>query len=148
VVLDIDASIVEIHTESKGDGRAHLQGLVWLTSDVLLRGPDREALASVLRPGNAGANKIPRARLGWGDRPAFGADRTRPPHRRRCRSCPPPGHRGADPAGCTPGFLAACRARNMSFFVTARTSAQRALRSTTPRSSSRCGRRWSPPTVS
>ena len=30
----------------------------------------------------------------------------------------------ADSAGCTEGFLAACRARNVSFFVTARSNPQ------------------------
>ena len=37
VLLDIDASLVEIHSEHKVDGRSHLQGRLRLPSDVLLR---------------------------------------------------------------------------------------------------------------
>jgi hypothetical protein len=54
-VLDVDATLVEVHSE-KQDAAAHFKGgygfhpiLVWLDNT-------NEALAGLLRPGNAGAN--------------------------------------------------------------------------------------------
>jgi len=85
-----------------------------------------ETLSALLRPGNAGANtvadhlivldaalvQLPReiaAGHGVGDDPSLA---TRSVVVR------------ADSAGCTKGFLGACRARNVGFFVSARSNAQ------------------------
>ena len=85
-----------------------------------------EALSALLRPGNAGANTV--------------ADHVGRPRRRRRPAADEiaSGHHvgddpalvsrevvvRADSAGCTEGFLAACRARNIGFFVTVRSNAQ------------------------
>jgi hypothetical protein len=46
----------------------------------------------------------------------------------------------ADSAGCTEGFLAACRERNVGFFVTVRSNAQLGGPSSPLRAWRRCGR--------
>ena len=85
-----------------------------------------EALSGVLRPGNAGSNtvadhvalldkaiaQLPEA-IAAGHRVGDDADTVKRQLVVR-----------ADSAGCTTGFLAACRERNVAFFVTARQNAQ------------------------
>ena len=85
-----------------------------------------EALAGVLRPGNAGANtvadhvsvldaaiaQLPRE-ISAGHREGDAAELVRRSIVVR-----------ADSAGCTTGFLVACRSRDVGFFVTARSNAQ------------------------
>lgn len=85
-----------------------------------------ETLAGLLRPGNAGANTVADhvtvldqaigqlpATIGRGHRP--GDDAVAVERDVVVR---------ADSAGCTQGFLAACRARNVGFYVTARSNTQ------------------------
>ncbi|MFV0315585.1 MAG: IS1380 family transposase [Microthrixaceae bacterium] len=126
VLLDIDASLVEIHSENKVQTAPTFKGGFGFHPMFCFADGTGETLAAVLRPGNAGANTVADhvtvldraiAQLpdpiavghGAGDEPAMV-------------------ERGvvvrADSAGCTEGFLAACRARNVGFFVTARSNPQ------------------------
>lgn len=50
----------------------------------------------------------------------------------------------ADSAGCTEGFLSACRARSVRFFVTARSNPRSLPPSAMPSASTRCGNRHAP----
>jgi hypothetical protein len=124
VVLDIDASLIQIHSENKqGTGPTYKGGFGF---HPLLCFPDAtgEALAAMLRPGNAGANTVTdhldvldaavaqlpcEIAIGHhaGDDPALveRAVQIR-----------------ADSAGCTHGFVHGCRTRNIGFAVVARTN--------------------------
>jgi len=124
--LDIDASLVEIHSEHKAETAPTYKGGFGFHPMFCFADATGEALSSVLRPGNAAANtvadhvtlldaaidQLPKEiALGHrvGDDPRSVA-------------------RGvvvrADSAGCTEGFLAAARARRVGFFVTVRNNAQ------------------------
>ena len=126
VVLDIDASLVEIHSENKEGAAPHYKGGYGFHPMLCFADATGEALAGVLRPGNAGANTV-------ADHVTVLDDAIRQlPEKIRV------GHRAgdaaelvgrsvivrADSAGCTTGFLSACRSRNVGFFVTARSNAQ------------------------
>ena len=58
VLLDIDASLVDIHSEHKVDAAPTFKGGYRLPSDVLLRRRDRRSASGLLRAGNAGANTV------------------------------------------------------------------------------------------
>ena len=58
VVLDIDASLVEIHTESKEGTGPHYKGGWGYHPMFCFADATGEALAGLLRPGNAGANTV------------------------------------------------------------------------------------------
>ena len=126
VVLDIDASLVEIHTESKEGTGPHYKGGWGFHPMFCFADGSGEALSGVLRPGNATANTVAdhvrvldaavaqlpadiAAGHGAGDDAALV---TRPLVVR------------TDSAGCTHGFVWAARARNIGFFVVARSNAQ------------------------
>jgi hypothetical protein len=126
VLLDIDASLVEIHSENKEGAAPHYKGGYGFHPMLCFADATGEALAGVLRPGNAGANTV-------ADHVTVLDDAIRQlPEEIRV------GHRAgdaaelvgrsvivrADSAGCTTGFLSACRSRNVGFFVTARSNAQ------------------------
>ena len=126
VVLDIDASIVEIHTESKEHAEPTYKGGFGFHPIFCFADLTGEALSSLLRAGNAGANTVADhetvldqaidqlpARIATGHR--AGDDDSLAARQVIVR---------ADSAGCTTGFLEACRARNVSFFVTVRANAQ------------------------
>ena len=126
VVLDIDATLVDIHSENK-EGTAsnykHGFGYHPMFCFADLTG---ETLAGVLRPGNATANdsadhlgvldraigQLP-AEISSGHRP--GDDPT---------SVSRPVMARADSAGATAGFVWGCRARNVGFAVVARKNGQ------------------------
>ena len=79
VVLDIDASLVEIHSENKEGAAPTYKGGYGFHPMFCFADATGEALSSVLRPGNAGANTVadhvrPRRR----HRPAARRDRRRP----------------------------------------------------------------------
>ena len=57
VVLDIDATLVEVHSEHKAGAAAHFKGGYGF-HPLLCFSSDGDALAVVLRPGNAAANNI------------------------------------------------------------------------------------------
>jgi hypothetical protein len=126
VILDIDASLVEIHSENKEGAAPTFKGGYGFHPMFCFADATGEVLAALLRPGNATANTVAdhvqvlensvaqlpaEIALGHqvGDDPAL-------VHR--------PLVVRADSAGCTEGFLAACRERNVGFFVTARSNAQ------------------------
>jgi hypothetical protein len=126
VVLDIDASLVEIHTDGKEQAAPTYKGGFGFHPMFCFADATGEVLSGILRPGNAGANtvadhvtvldaaiaQLPEA-IAAAHRVVDGCDlATRSVVVR------------ADSAGCTEGFLAACRERNVTYFVTARSNPQ------------------------
>ena len=124
VVLDIDASLVEIHTDGKEHAAPTYKGGFGFHPMFCFADATGEVLSGVLRPGNAGANTVSDhlnvldqaiaqlpATIATGHR--SGDDATMAKRTVIVR---------ADSAGCTEGFLAGCRARNVNFFVTARSN--------------------------
>ena len=55
MVLDIDATLVEVHSEHKAGAAAHYKGGYGF-HPLLCFSDDGDALGAVLRPGNAAAN--------------------------------------------------------------------------------------------
>lgn len=126
VVLDIDASLVEIHSENKQQAAPTYKGGFGFHPMFCFADATGETLAAVLRPGNAGANTVADhvtvldqaigqlpSQISRGH--AVGDDSALLERSVVVR---------ADSAGCTEGFLTACRARNVGFFVTARSNPQ------------------------
>ena len=126
VVLDIDASIVEIHSEHKEGTAPHFKGGFGFHPMFCFADQTGEALAAVLRPGNANANTIADhltvldqaisqlpVGVAAGHRPGEDPDLVVRPVMVR-----------ADSAGCTHGFINGCRTRNVGFAVVARKTAQ------------------------
>jgi len=125
VVLDVDASFVEIHTEHKAgtgpnkDGYGFHPLLCFADATV-------ELLSAMLRPGNAGANDVADhivvldealAQLPGEIAHGHGVGDEASLVRRDVVI-------RADSAGCTAGFLAGLRARNVGFAVVARSTRQ------------------------
>jgi hypothetical protein len=126
VVLDIDASLVEVHSEQKEDAAPTYKGGFGFHPMFCFADQTGETLAALLRPGNAGANTV-------GDHvTVLDASVTQLPQAiaRGHRAGDDPDLVGrdvvvrADSAGCTEGFLSACRDRNVGFYVSARSNAQ------------------------
>lgn len=125
VILDIDASLHEIHSEHKEQAAAHFKGGFGFHPIYAFADATGEPLAAMLRPGNAAANNIADhvavlddaiaqlpAEIAQGHRP--GDDPTLVRRELRVRT---------DSAGCT-RFVWHCRARNVGFAVVARSNAQ------------------------
>jgi hypothetical protein len=126
VVMDIDASLVEIHSENKEQTAPTYKGGFGFSPMFCFADATGETLAALLRPGNAGANTVADHITvldgAIGQLPTeiasghhVGEDAEFVKRRVIVR---------ADSAGCTEGFLSACRARNVGFFVSARSNAQ------------------------
>ena len=126
VALDIDASLVDVHSESKERAAPTFKGGYGFHPMFCFADATGEALSAILRPGNATANTIADhvtvldeaiaqlpASIAQGHRPGDDPSVTERSIVVR-----------ADTAGCTEGFLAACSDRNVSFLVSARTNAQ------------------------
>ena len=126
VLLDIDASLVEIHSENKEQAAATYKGGYGFHPMFCFADGTGETLAALLRPGNAGANTVADhvtvldqavgqlpgdIAVGHG----VGDDSDRVQRAVIVR---------ADSAGCTERFLSACRARNVGFYVSARSNPQ------------------------
>jgi hypothetical protein len=126
VVLDIDGTLVEIHSENKeGTAPTYKRGFGFHPM-LCFADATGEALAARLRPGNAGANnaadhlavldeavaQLP-ADIGAGHRRGDPTDAV-------CR----PVVVRTDSAGATAGFVAGCRDRNIGFAVVARSNPQ------------------------
>jgi hypothetical protein len=126
VVLDIDASLVEIHSENKEQAAPTYKGGYGFHPMFCFADATGETLSALLRPGNAGANTVADHLVVLDAALAQLPGATRAGHR--------PGDDPtlavrqvvvrADSAGCTEGFLGACRDRNVGFFVSARSNAQ------------------------
>ncbi len=126
VVLDIDASLVQIHSENKAGTGPTYKGGFGFHPMLCFADATGEALAAMLRPGNAAANNIADhlavldAAIGQlpeqvsvGHRPGDDAGLVKRPVMVR-----------ADSAGCTGGFVSGCRERNVGFAVVARRTPQ------------------------
>jgi len=126
VFLDMDATLVEVHSENKdGTAPTYKRGFGFHPM-LCFADATGEALAARLRPGNAGANTVA-DHLGVLD----DAIAQLPPEIAA-------GHRPGDPAsavaravvvrtdsaGCTHGFVEGCRDRNIGFAVVARSNRQ------------------------
>jgi hypothetical protein len=113
VILDIDASLVDIHSEHKEHTAPTFKGGYGFHPMFCFADASGEVLAASLRPGNAGANSVADHVVVLDDALA---------------QLPAPIARSvvvrADSAGCTEGFLGACRERNVGFFVSARSNPQ------------------------
>ena len=121
VVIDIDASLVEVHSENKEGTAAHYKGGFGFHPMYAFADCTGECLAVQLRPGNAAANSITDQTAvldasiealptdaACGHR--LGDDASQARRRVRVR---------ADSAGCN-GFIAACVERNIGYSVVAR----------------------------
>ena len=126
VILDIDASLVEIHTESKEGTGPHYKGGWGFHPMFCFADVSGEALSGLLRAGNAGANTVADhvsvldaavaqlpTEIATGHH--AGDDAALVTRALVVRT---------DSAGCTHGFVWAARARNIGFFVVARSNAQ------------------------
>ena len=121
VVLDIDATLVEVHSEHKAGAAAHYKGGYGF-HPLLCFSDDGDALGAVLRPGNAAANSID-DHIALLDA-AIG----------RLPEAVAAGHRAGDDAGavaravvlrtdsagCSTKIAEACRVRNVGFSLVAR----------------------------
>jgi hypothetical protein len=126
VYLDIDASLVEIHSENKEQAAPTYKGGYGFHPMFCFADATGETLSALLRPGNAGANTV-------ADHIAV-LDQAIAQLPEDVAA----GHRGgddeelvkravvvrADSAGCTEDFLKACRERHVGFYVSARQNAQ------------------------
>jgi hypothetical protein len=125
VVLDIDSSLHQVHSENKQEAAANYKGGYGFHPIYCFADATGETLAVRLRPGNAGANNIADhvavldqaiaqlpAEIAVGHR--AGDDPTLVRRALRVRT---------DSAGCT-NFVWHCRARNVGFAVVARTNDQ------------------------
>jgi len=126
VVLDFDASLVDVHSELKEHAAPNYKGGFGFHPLFVFADLTGETLGATLRAGNATANnagdhvelldaalaQLPSAvAQGYhvGDNLSLATRRV---------------IARADSAGCTKEFLSACRARHVSFFVSARSNAQ------------------------
>ena len=126
VVLDADASLVEVHSENKQGTAPTYKGGFGFGPMLCFDDTTGDVMAAVLRPGNAAANSIADhltvldAAIGQlpavdqaGHHPGDPADEVVRAVQIR-----------TDSAGCTHGFVDGCRARNVGFAVVARTNTQ------------------------
>ena len=121
VILDIDATLVEVHSEHKAGAAAHFKGGYGF-HPLLCFSDDGDALAAELRPGNAAANNIDDhiavldaaigrlpAEVAAGHRPGDDAAAVARPVVLR-----------TDSAGCSVRIAEACWDRNVGFCLVAR----------------------------
>ena len=122
VVLDIDGSLIEIHTESKTGTGPTYKGGYGFHPLFCFADATGEMLAAKLRPGNAGANTVTDhldvldTAIGQLPTRIIAGHRADDDHELVER----PVIVRADSAGCTHGFVTGCRARNVGFAVAAR----------------------------
>ena len=126
VILDFDASLVDVESENKQQAAPTFKGGFGFHPIFVFCDQTGETLAAKLRPGNAGANTVSDhievfdaalaqlpANVAVGHR--VGDDPTLATRHIIAR---------ADGAGCTSGFMNACRERHVEFSVTVRSNAQ------------------------
>ncbi len=125
VVLDIDASLVQIHSQNKAGTGPNYKGGFGFAPMLCFADATGEALAAMLRPGNAGANSVADhftvldaavaqlpGEIAGGHHDGDDAVMVRRSVQVR-----------TDSAGCSTRFAAGCRARNIGFAVVARSNA-------------------------
>jgi hypothetical protein len=126
VVLDIDASLVEIHSEHKQGTAATYKAGFGFHPMFCFADATGETLAALLRPGNATANNaadhLTVLDNAIGQLPADIAAGHRPGDDPAAVSRPVMVR--ADSAGATAGFVRGCRDRNIGFAVVARKNSQ------------------------
>ena len=126
VVLDLDATLVEVHSQNKQDAAATSKGGFGFHPMLCFADATGEPLAARLRPGNAAANQITDLLGVLDDAVAGLPERIRAGH--RDGDDPTSASRSvmvrSDSAGASVGFAAGCRARNVGFAVVARANAQ------------------------
>jgi hypothetical protein len=126
VVLDIDASLIEIHSENKEEAAPTYKGGFGFHPMFCFADASGETLSALLRAGNAGANTVADHISVLDEAIAQLPKTVAAGH--RLGDDPDLVERAivvrADSAGCTEGFLSACRSRNVGFFVTARSNAE------------------------
>ena len=126
IVLDIDASLVTIHSEKKEETAATYKGGFGFHPLLCFADATGDTLAALLRPGNAGSNTVTDHLTVLDDAVAqlpagiaaghhVGDDVAIVARRVQVRT---------DSAGCTVGFINGCRERNIGFAVVARTNAR------------------------
>jgi hypothetical protein len=126
VYLDIDASLIEVHSENKVGATPNYKKGYGFHPMLCFADATGEALSAVLRPRNATANTVADhvrvldgaieqlpGQIASGHH--VGDDEVLATRSVVVR---------ADSAGCTTGFLGAYRARHVGFFVTARSNTQ------------------------
>ena len=122
VVLDIDSTLVEVHSENKAGSAAHLKAGFGF-HPMLCATSDGEPLSIMLRPGNAAANNIA-DHIDVLD--AAVAQLPGAVAAGHCASGGAPAPRQVqlrvDAAGCSTQIAQACRQRNIEFFMTARSN--------------------------
>ena len=122
VVLDIDSTLVEVHSENKAGAAAHFKAGFGF-HPMLCATSDGEPLSIMLRPGNAAANNIADHIdvLDAAVEQLPGAVAAG-----HCASGEAPAPRQVqlrvDAAGCSTQIAQACRQRNIEFFMTARSN--------------------------
>lgn len=113
VVLDIDATLIEVHSENKdGTAATYKRGFGFHPMFCFVDATG-EALAARLRPGNAAANNV-------ADHLAVLDDAVAQLPAEVAAGRPVVVR--ADSAGCTAGFVTGCRDRNIGFAVVARST--------------------------
>ena len=126
VFLDIDATLLQVHSENKQNAAPTYKKTYGFHPMLCFADATGEALSGILRPGSDGANTVADHVTVLDDAIAQLPEAIRAGH-----------HVGddkglvvrtviarADSAGCTEGFRAACRARNVGFYVTVRSNEQ------------------------
>ncbi len=124
VVLDIDSTLVEVHSENKAGAAAHFKGGFGF-HPMLCATEHGEPLSIMLRPGNAAANSIADHIAVLDAAIAQLPEAAAAGHREGDEpSAPRQVQMRVDAAGCSVHIADACRARNVVFFMTARSNGE------------------------
>ena len=124
VVLDIDSTLVEVHSENKDRAAAHFKGGFGF-HPMLCATEHGEPLSIMLRPGNAAANSITDHICVLDAAVAQLPEAAAAGHREGDEpSAPRQVQMRVDAAGCSVHIAEACRARNVVFFMTARSNGE------------------------
>ena len=126
VFLDIDATLLQVHSENKQNAAPTYKKTYGFHPMLCFADATGEALSGILRPGSDGANTVADHVSVLDDAIAQLPEAIRAGHHvddeaslvQRVLVA------RADSAGCTEGFRAACRARNVGFYVTVRSNEQ------------------------
>jgi Transposase DDE domain group 1 len=126
LILDVDASLLEIHSERKEHAASHFKGGYGFHPMLCFADHSGEALAGILRPGNAtansGADQLAVVDLAIDQVPVDYQAGHRPGDKRSAVA-----HKivvRADSAGAVRAFVAGLVERNCEFSITARVNAQ------------------------